>query len=219
MSFIETPRFPVDIKYGSGGGPSYSTDVVITGGGVESRNANWSLPKYSYNVKYDIKYRSQAIEVYEFFHISQGKLGGFRVKDFWDYTSAANGVDSPTVTDQTIGTGDGAETDFQLVKSYVQGAGSLSRTIKKPVSGTVLIEVNTVLKTEGVDYSIDYTTGIVTFTSPVTNTHVVKAGFEFDVPCRFDTDNLNDLYFTLMSTSGDDNDIVNYPDIPLIEDR
>lgn len=219
MSFIETPRFPVDLGYGSTGGPSFSTDIIVTGGGVEYRNANWSLPLARYNAKYNCKLRSTAIEIYEFFMSAKGRFGGFRVKDLWDYTSAANGVDAPTDTDQTIGTGDGATTTFQLVKNYTQGAATIARTIKKPVSSTVLISVNGVGKTEGVDYTVSYTTGIVTMTAAPTAGHLVKSGFEFDVPCRFDTDSLDDLYFTIMSSAGSNTDIVNYPDIPIIEVR
>lgn len=220
MAFLETPRFPVDIRYGSSGGPMFSTDIVVTGGGVEYRNANWAFPLNRFNVKYDCKLRSTAIEIYEFFMTAQGMKDGFRVKDFWDFTSATNGVDAHAITDQTIGTGDNSTTAFQLIKTYTQGANTLVRNIKKPVSGTDLIEVNGVAKTGGgVDYTLDTTTGIVTFNSPPTSGHVVKAGYEFDVPCRFDTDDMSALYFTIMNSTPSDTDQVNYPDIPLIEIR
>ena len=39
-------------------------------------------------------------------------------------------------------------------------------------------------------YHLDTTTGIMTFTVPPTTGAVIRAGFEFDVPVRFDTDKL-----------------------------
>jgi len=219
MAFLETPRFPVDLNYGSLGGPINSTDIVTTGNGVEYRNANWSRPLYRYNAKYNIKTRTQALEIYEFFLTSQGKLNGFRVKDIWDYTSATNGVDALARTDQTIGTGDNSETVFQMIKTYTQGANTQVRNIKKIVSGTQIIEVNSVLQTEGVDYTIDITTGIITFITTPPNTHVIKAGYEFDIPCRFDTDDLSDLAFLVNATAGADTDLVSFGDIPLVEIR
>jgi len=217
--FIETPRFPTDIRYGSSGGPTSSTDIVITGGGVEHRNANWALPKYRFNAKYMVKTRTTALQVYELFLAMQGKYGGFRVQDAWDYSSAADGVSTPSETDQTIGTGNASEDTFQLIKTYTQGTATLARDIKKPVTTfSVLIKVGAFTYTEGVDYTVDYTTGIVTFTTIPPNGDPVSAGFEFDVPCRFDTDDLSDLAFAI-STSDGTGDIVNFGDIPLVEDR
>jgi len=43
---------------------------------------------------------------------------------------------------------------------------------------------------EGVHYEVDDTTGIVTFSEPPNRDVSVTAGYEFDVPVRFDTDRL-----------------------------
>lgn len=220
MAFIETPRFPVDLQYGSMGGPTNSTDIVRTGGGVEFRNANWALPLYRYNAKYSVKTRTVALQIYNLFLAMQGRLTGFRVKDLWDYSSAANGVGTPVITDQILGTGDGSNPTFQLVKTVTIGTEALVRDIIKPVvSVGVILESNGVGFTESSDYTVDYTTGIVTMSTIPGIGHVVKAGFEFDVPCRFDTDDLSDLFYTLAAMAGSDTDIVNYSDIPLVEIR
>jgi len=219
MAFIESPRFPTDIRFGSLSGPTMSTDIVSTGGGVEHRNANWDLPLYRFQAGYAVKTRTVALQVYELFLVVQGRFGGFRVQDAWDYSSASDGVSTPTDTDQEIGIGNNSEVHFQLIKTYTKGGLSLARKITKPVpSVIVLIKVGGVAKIEGVDYTVDYTTGLVTFTAPVPNASVITAGFEFDVPCRFDTDDLSHLQFQL-STSGGEGDIVSYADIPLVEDR
>jgi len=41
---------------------------------------------------------------------------------------------------------------------------------------------------ESVDYEVAYDTGIITFVSPPGLNAELRAGFEFDVPVRFDTD-------------------------------
>ena len=89
-------------------------------------------------------------------------------------------------TDQVIGTGDAAEVDFQLVKIYTVGALSLTRNVTKPVTGTTIISLDDV--PQGSGWTVDTTTGIVTFSVAPGGSVVVKAGFQFDVPVRFDND-------------------------------
>ena len=95
-------------------------------------------------------------------------------------------------TDQTIGTGDGASNTFQLVKTYGALYSPYQRPIAKPVAGSVRIAVAGTEATAGTDFTVDSTTGLVTFLAghvPAVGA-VVSAGFMFDVPVRFDTDYL-----------------------------
>jgi uncharacterized protein (TIGR02217 family) len=119
----------------------------------------------------------------EFFIARQGSLHGFRYNDFLDHTTAANGRDDPTDTDEVIGTGDGVETDFQLVKRYTSGGVTRVRNLTKPVSGTTVVSIDDASQTSG--WSVDTTTGIVTFTTAPGVDEIIKAGCEFDVPVRF----------------------------------
>ncbi len=57
------------------------------------------------------------------------------------------------------------------------------RTITKPVAGTVQVYLDGVEQPSG--WSVDTTTGLVTFGVPPTLGVEVTAGFEFDVPVRF----------------------------------
>ena len=82
----------------------------------------------------------------------------------------------------------GAATAFKLAKTYAPGAYEFGREIAKPVAGTVRVAVDGVEKAEGPDFSVDATTGIVTFATALAAAAAVTAGFEFDVPVRFDTD-------------------------------
>jgi uncharacterized protein (TIGR02217 family) len=187
MTFHET-RFPTAISFHSTGGPARKTEIVTLGSGYEERNAVWANSRRSYDVGYGVKTLDDLYAVIAFFEARMARLYGFRLKDFADYKSCSPGA-APAATDQAIGTGDGATKTFQLAKAYVSGPSSWTRTIDKPVDGTVLIAVAGVPQVSGV--STDPTTGIVTFVTAPAAAAAITAGFEFDTPVRFDTDSLS----------------------------
>ena len=88
-----------------------------------------------------------------------------------------------------IGTGDGITTAFQLVKRYASGSQTWVRAITKPVAGTVRIALDGAEQLGG--WSVDTTTGVVTFATAPAEGVAITAGFEFDVPVRFDADALD----------------------------
>lgn len=184
---FEEVRFPTDVAFRSSGGPSRQTQVVVTGSGAERRNARWVNSRRTYNLVYGPHSMDLIYEILAFHEAMNGKLTGFRFKDWNDWKSCAP-LQTPSPTDQVLGTGAVSVGTFQLIKTYTKGTRSWTRTIKKPVAGTVLIAFNGVKQSTG-GYSIDTTTGIVTFTSNPGAGVVVTAGFEFDTPVRFDTDN------------------------------
>jgi len=194
MSFHEV-QFPTGISYGSRGGPGHNTSVIELDSGAEERIARWSTPRCNYDVSYGVKSYEDLADVIKFARAREGAVHGFRFKDWSDYTSASDGVSAAAITDQTIGTGDGVTTTFQLTKTYTSGATTRTRTIEKPVSGTVLVEVDGVAQTEGVDFTFNTTTGLITFTTVPGIGLTIKAGFQFDVPVRFglDVDELLDV--------------------------
>jgi len=177
-TFIETPRFPEDVSYGSGGGPEFKTHVFEGHSGVEQRQAAWTVSRARYDVSYGIRDTSDMDTVRAFFYNCAGKASGFRFKDWADYT----------LTAENIGTGDSILTAFQITKTYTTGSETYVRNITKPISG-IEVYVNAVLQTEGGgnDYTIDTTTGIITFNAAPGAFAITVTG-EFDVPVRFDTD-------------------------------
>ena len=190
MSFHEI-RFPTAISRAAQGGPERRTDVVVLGSGAEERNARWADSRRSYNAGYGVKSLDDLHAVIAFFEERRGRLHGFRWRDAADCKSCPPEA-SPTALDQQIGTGDGATATFQLTKRYGTAFNPWNRPIKKPVAGTVLIAVAGAAQAEGSDYTIDHTTGLVTFLPghiPASGA-AVTAGFEFDVPVRFDSDRL-----------------------------
>ncbi len=187
MSFDDV-QLPLRVDYGSGGGPAFSTEIVMIDGGFERRNQNWSQARRAFDAKAGVRSASDAALLLNFFHARAGRARGFRLKDWSDFTSAADNVAAPSFADQMLGTGDGTTAVFQLVKMYASGPSSHQRTITKPVAGSVLIGVAGIAQPSG--FSVDHAAGLVTFAVPPAMGQSVTAGFIFDVPARFDTDQL-----------------------------
>ena len=187
MAFSEV-RFPDNISRNARGGPERRTQIVELASGDEERNASWANSRRRYDAAYGIRRADDLAAVVAFFEARNGRLYGFRWKDWADYKSCLPSQ-TPAATDQTIGTGDGTTTAFQLVKTYSSGSQSWTRTIAKPVAGTVTVAVGGTVQSSG--WSVDTTTGLITFTTAPANGSAITAGFEFDVPVRFDTDQLD----------------------------
>jgi uncharacterized protein (TIGR02217 family) len=123
-----------------------------------------------------------------FFEARSGQLFGFRWKDWADFKSCLPSEEIDAAN-QVIGVGDDVSSIYQLVKNYRSGDAVQVREITKPVLNFVKIAISGDLQVAGADYAVDFDTGEVTFTSPADGA-LVTAGFEFDVPVRFDTDRI-----------------------------
>jgi uncharacterized protein (TIGR02217 family) len=187
MAFHEV-RFPDTISRGARGGPERRTQIVELASGDEERNASWANSRRRYDVSYGIRRADDLAAVVAFFEARNGRLHGFRFRDWSDYKSGLPS-NAPSPLDQPIGTGDGTTSTFQLVKHYTSGAQSWIRTITKPVAGSVRLALAGVEQSTG--WSVDTATGLVTFAAAPGSGVVVTAGFEFDVPVRFDSDTLD----------------------------
>jgi uncharacterized protein (TIGR02217 family) len=187
MAFHEV-RFPDNISRGARGGPERRTQIVELASGDEERNGSWADSRRRYDASYGIRKADDLAAVTAFFEARRGRLYGFRWKDWADYKSCLPSA-NPTTTDQPIGTGNGAATTFQLVKLYTSGAQFWTRTITKPVAGTVALALNGVTQITG--WTVNTTTGVISFAAAPAPGVAITAGFEFDVPVRFDTDTLD----------------------------
>lgn len=188
MSTFDEIQFPTGISFESSGGPRRQTQIVIMGSGYEARNARWANSRREYDVGYGLKSMNDIHALITFFEARDGRLIGFRFKDWPDYKSCGPD-DTPSATDQVIGIGAVTPMTFQLIKKYTSGSSSYTRVIKKPVAGSVLIAFNGV-KQSVANYTVDSTTGLVTFLTPPGAGVSVSAGFQFDTPVRFDSDKL-----------------------------
>ena len=181
-------RFPTDLSFGSSGGPERRTQVVTLTNGHEERSTPWAHSIRRYDAGAGLRSLDDVERLLAFFEARSGRLHGFRWKDWADHRSAAPSRDIGP-EDQPIGTGDGVRRTFALSKSYASGAWSYVRPIGLPVAGTVQVAVggDPVAPDE---WDVDAATGIVTFEVAPNTDAPVTAGFEFDVPVRFDTDSI-----------------------------
>ena len=210
MSFHEI-RFPTNISRGAHGGPERRTDVVVLGSGAEERNARWAASRRSYNAGYGVRTLDDLHAVIAFFEERRGKLHGFRWHDAADFKSCPP-EQALSGSDQMLGVGDGARNRFDLIKTYGVSFAPFARRIAKPVAGTMLVAVNGVAVANA-NYTVDTVNGSITFQpghSPPAGA-IVSAGFQFDVPVRFDTDKLE------VNLSGFRSGAI--PSIPLVEIR
>lgn len=199
MPAFHEVQFPPKIAYGATGGPEFNTSVTTTFSGFEQRNVNWQKARGRWDVSTGLKNKSDMEVLQAFFRARFGKAYGFRFKDWSDYQAVA----------QNLGTGNGTQTAFQLLKIYSSGGYNYSREIKKPVSGTVKIYLNSILQSSG--FTIDHATGIVTFSAAPGAGVNVSADFDFDVPVRFDTD--------VLAVRADGPGIFVWDTIPIVEIR
>lgn len=180
MAFIEQ-RLPDLVAYGAVGGPRFLTNVGTSPSGYEARADLWSLERGQWDLGFVHRTEEETKALIAFFvAVAGGRSHGFRFSDHAE--GEALGVS------EFLGTGDSADTTFQLRKAYTQGAQTYYRTVSKPVAGTVTATLN---GTPTTAFTVSTTTGIVTFTSPPGSGVVIRATFEFDVPVRFDVDWLN----------------------------
>ncbi|MFG6637178.1 TIGR02217 family protein [Sulfitobacter sp. 1A12126] len=184
MAFHDV-RFPDNISRGARGGPRRRVQIVTLHSGFEERNASWSASRREYDVAFGIRSTDQLQQVTAFWEAVGGQLMGFRFKDWGDYKSCSQSR-VVSARDQALGVGDGVQTEFQLRKGYTSGAGTYWRPITRPVQARVHVALDGLETFSG--WSVDPSTGVVTFdTAPEVDVEV-SAGFEFDVPARFDTD-------------------------------
>lgn len=182
MAFDEI-KFPLASQIGTTGGPGWSTAITTLDSGGEERVQRWAAARRRWRVDLDVLDRGEiAGEVLRFLLARDGAARGFRFEDPADFSSAPDGYSDPDPNDVVVGIGDNDATQFQLVKPYISGTQTRTRTITKPQSGTVRVAIDGVEQMSG--WSVDDTTGIITFTSAPDEDEEITAGFFFDVPVR-----------------------------------
>lgn len=188
MAFHDV-RFPANLSFGSVGGPERRTEIVALASGFEERNTPWAHSRRRFDAGMGLRSLEDLETVIAFFEARAGQLHGFRWKDWSDFKSAPARVE-PAFGDQEIARGDGQQVRFQLTKSYISGPGRYARPITKPVVGTVRAGVGGDEKFPGTHYDVNHATGIITFAQPPEPDAPITAGYEFDIPVRFDTDHI-----------------------------
>lgn len=209
MSFHEV-RFPASLSFGAIGGPERRTEVVTLANGFEERNTPWAHSRRRYDAGLGLRSLDDVAALVAFFEARQGQMYGFRWKDWADYKSCASSA-APSPFDQLIGEGDEVTTTWLLLKDYPSGEACYHRPIAKPVAGTVRVAVGGAEMQEGVHFTVDTGMGAIVFDQPPDMGAEIQAGFEFDVPARFDTDRIQTSVASFQA--GD------VPNVPIIEVR
>ncbi|HZV83824.1 MAG TPA: DUF2460 domain-containing protein [Brevundimonas sp.] len=187
MAFDEV-RLPSRLAFGSTGGVERRTEIVTLGSGFERRSTPWAHGRRRYLIGANLRSLADMAALTEFFEARRGRLRGFRYRDFADFKSCLPG-EAVTPLDQLLGEGDGSRVVFALVKRYGQGGEAVERRIAKPVSASVRIAIDGDELPDAA-FDIDEAVGSVTLTAAPALGAVVTAGFEYDVPVRFDTDRI-----------------------------
>ncbi len=209
MAFHEV-QFPPSLSFGSVGGPERRTDIVTLVNGFEERNTPWAHSRRRYDAGLGLRSLDDVQDLIAFFEARQGQLYGFRWKDWADFTSTRPSR-KVTPLDQLVFIGDGQTADIPLTKTYTSGAQSYVRPITKPRAGTVTVAVGGDVMQEAVDFTVDLARGIIHFDHAPDTDAEVRAGFEFDVPVRFDSDNIRTSVSSFQAGE--------VPSVPVIEVR
>ncbi len=197
------------LSYGSRGGPERRTEISTLASGFEKRNTPWEQARRKYNLNAGPRPFSELYELLEFFEARKGRLCGFRWRDWLDHQSASiDTLISPL--DQECHPADSDRRVFLLQKQYGTVIHPAVRRIFKPVENTVKVAVDAIELSQQ-EFTIDHTIGTITCVTKVPDNKTVTAGFEFDVPVRFDTDFL-DIQFS-------DNNAALVQNVPLVEIR
>ncbi|WP_099823884.1 DUF2460 domain-containing protein [Oceaniglobus indicus] len=203
-------RFPANLSFGSVGGPERRTEIVTLANGFEERNTPWAHSRRRYDAGLGMRSLDDIGALIAFFEARRARMFGFRWKDWADFKSC-RASHEPDYGDQVIGHGDGVTTTFTLRKTYEAGDHPYVRPIAKPVAGSVTLGLEGDLLRQGVHFDLDTTSGLVTLYEVPPDGAEITAGFEFDVPVRFDTDEIQTSVASFKAGT--------VPSVPVVEVR
>jgi uncharacterized protein (TIGR02217 family) len=163
----------------------FSTQILSSPSGHEQRASEWAEARMRYDAGPGIRSEADIRTLIDFFRARRGAARGFRFRDPFDASSAADGG-LPAATDQMLGRGDGVRRQFALVKRYGAGDAEQVRPVRLPVAGSVRVSV------DGIETGAFLVTddGEVLLDAAPAAGVAVRAGYVFDVAVRFAEDRL-----------------------------
>lgn len=185
--------FPLALGREAEVAPEFSTTIVTSAGGRETRNVAWEEARTRYDVGPGVRSEADIRVLLDFFRARSGPARGFRLRDPFDAEAS----------DEAIGTGDGIARRFALAKHY----GAATRRITRPVAGSVSVKLDGVATAA---FSLE-DGGMVVLDSAPEAGAAVTASFAFDVPVRFGEDRLTVTRATFLAGAA--------PSVPLVEIR
>ena len=195
MNYLDID-FPKELSYCFAGGAEFCTSLAIAKNKQEVRNDNWQYPCFKYNLLY--KYCNNVLynKLQSFFLICRGQKYSFNFLD----------INDNIIQFQTIGTGDGKNTKFEIFKTYSYGGYTFNRRIYKTKNEQVFINGRKIATEK---YSID--NGILTFKDDYipADGAVISVSATFFVIVRFCND-----FLPIISNNSFSKEL---PDIVLLE--
>jgi len=218
--FVDVPLASHIAGYPAFAAPRWSTEIVITDGGGEQANQRWVHPLHRYTLPEAIRSMETFNALRDHWFVMRGPFHTWPFRDPFDFASVPltlpNVAPATGMQDQTFGTGDGFTKEFQLQKVYVRGGQSYTRIITLPVVSSIRIWGDTDSMVPAGEiftgFTINRTTGIVTFDVAPESGRLLKWGGLFDVPVRFESDDSFDGIVRAFSVGG-------FADITLFETR
>jgi uncharacterized protein (TIGR02217 family) len=172
---------PFSYNQGTQGGPKYQNRVVSSDSGYEQRVQMWANGRLTYTIGFTadpmntINSVASMNTIISFFRARKGRMRGFRFRDWSDYIATLE----PLVYNAT---------SMQLIKTYNDTYNSEVRNIVKPsIGGPFTLYRNGT--PEGC--TLDTSTGVVTGFYTAGSGDVFTWSGTFDVPVRFDVDQLS----------------------------
>jgi len=171
---------------------AFDNIILENGAGVEQR-----IPKLTeYQLRADLSNivltESEANNILNFFKARKGKYEGFRFKFWADYwASHIPEYYDTNVFTQGITAPNSTFTQYQLIKCYSVGNVNGYKTISKPITSTIQVFVDGSEITSG--FTVNSSTGIITFSTPLDGETAVNWSGEFELAVRFDRDTLPKL--------------------------
>jgi len=204
LDAFEDVTFPIEIGAEASVVPGFSTTVLTSASGHEFRNANWSQARLRFDAGPGVRGDEELKRLISFFRARRGSAQAFRFRDPYDHSSREM-TEAPTMLDEVIGTGDGATTSFFLSKTYGTGE---QRRITRPAPGSIKVAL------DGLPQPLGWRSGplgTIIFDVPPPPGAKITAGFMFDVPVRFASDQLEINRASFLAGEA--------PTVPLVEVR
>ena len=173
----------------AGGSLEYSTQILTTASGFEHRNGRWAQPRRRYELHFGTRRIGELRAISRFFRARKGRLHGFLWRDQLDYRSH-NRASGTQATDQPMRRLRADGRVWAFYKGLRQAPTHPKfRRIFKPLAASVRLAHRGQLISPA-QYAVHAAEGVIVFAAAHARTEDVTAGFDFDVPVRFDADQL-----------------------------
>lgn len=170
--------FPLELTYGSSGGPAFSTDVHTTRYGHEQRITRWARPRRRYRIAPAIRCQEDCRTLSWFFQTHRGRAVAFRFFDPLDHHCPRH----------RLGIGNGTRTRWPLVhRIALPGMPPLEEPLQAPVLASWRLWIQ---GTNCTEWDWDAQDHCLVFATPPPLDHIIEAEGSYHIPVRFDHDNL-----------------------------